>query len=392
MSYREQIYKSGEQSISLNTTVNVAQNEPLINPVMNRSITELWQNNTMLFELNKLIFSKLNITEYVNGTTYNIGDLIWYKNDNGKTFLLKCIIQNNTNVPNTNGIDEDFSLGQSGWENQNKKLTILDYSIMSILSANAQNLMYQHENDRDMHPFGKVSLDEGSSNSIAHKLLKSDLTNINRYRSSVFFPYVTKKLDSGSVIATGYMRNFGNVVEYDIILQLSNSTASSAQTKIFSADNILDANNIVFKLFSGVSQTGLDYQINKNYFYSTSDMEIFLQKSNEQSRCELLVQLNRNDYVNTYSAKIVFPKAFYDLNYMVFSNTILSQTIGSNTMVPSANEISYCDKTRESITFLDITFPDSTKYAQNGYNATNGGLVSNSFHIKAIGQTNWSMT
>lgn len=29
-------------------------------------------------------------------------------------------------------------------------------------------------------------------------------------------------------------------------------------------------------------------------------------------------------------------------------------------MVPSANEITYCDKTRESITFLDITFPDLT--------------------------------
>ena len=38
-------------------------------------------------------------------------------------------------------------------------------------------------------------------------------------------------------------------------------------------------------------------------------------------------------------------------------------------MVPSANDISYCDKTRQSITLLNITFPDSTKYGEDGYNA-----------------------
>lgn len=53
-------------------------------------------------------------------------------------------------------------------------------------------------------------------------------------------------------------------------------------------------------------------------------MQIFQSSNDEQSRCGLLVQLNRNDYVNTYSAKIMFPRAFYNLDYMVFSNTILS--------------------------------------------------------------------
>lgn len=54
-------------------------------------------------------------------------------------------------------------------------------------------------------------------------------------------------------------------------------------------------------------------------------------------------------------------------------------------MVPSANDISWCDKTRKSITLLDITFPDSTKYGEAGYNAAHGGLVANSFHCKVIG-------
>ena len=72
--------------------------------------------------------------------------------------------------------------------------------------------------------------------------------------------------------------------------------------------------------------------------------------------------------MNTYSAKLSFPTAFADNNYMVFSNAILSQTTGSGSLVPSANEITYCDKTKQSIVFLDITFPDSTKYGDIGYN------------------------
>ncbi len=55
-------------------------------------------------------------------------------------------------------------------------------------------------------------------------------------------------------------------------------------------------------------------------------------------------------------------------------------------MVPSANDITYCDKTRQSITFINITFPSSTEYGQPGWNATHGGLVANSFHMKVIGK------
>lgn len=54
-------------------------------------------------------------------------------------------------------------------------------------------------------------------------------------------------------------------------------------------------------------------------------------------------------------------------------------------MVPSANDITYCDKTRQSITLIDITFPDSRRYGDIGYNSSHGGLASNSFHLKVIG-------
>lgn len=34
----------------------------------------------------------------------------------------------------------------------------------------------------------------------------------------------------------------------------------------------------------------------------------------------LLVQINRNDYANTYTATIKFPTPFADRDYMVFAN------------------------------------------------------------------------
>lgn len=391
MSQKNHIYNVDGQSISAYTMVNVAQNEPLINQTMNRSLIELWENdNVALYELNKAIFNQLNIVEYTKGMSYSVGDLVWYKDANSKTYLLKCIRQNNTTQPNTTGIDEDFSLNNSGWKNQNKQLSILDYSIMNVISANAQNVVKQHQDNELMHPYGKISLDSESVDNISNKLLKSDLSNIDRNRKSVFFPQYMKKLDAGNAIVTGYSRNFGSIVEYDIILKLANADMHDS-SGLFDAGQELTSNNATFALFSGTSQSNIDYQQNKNYFYSTADMDMFGQSGKYSSRIGLIVQLDRNDFVNTYSAKISFSKPFSNLNYMVFSNAILSQTIGSNTMVPSANDIVYCDKTRESITFLDITFPDSTKYGQSGYNATNGGLTTNSFHMKVIGEIDWSI-
>lgn len=67
--------------------------------------------------------------------------------------------------------------------------------------------------------------------------------------------------------------------------------------------------------------------------------------------------------MNTYAAKVVFPKPFKDRKYMVFSNSMLSYTNGTDVgdghmaVVPSANDIAVCDKTRDSITLLDIAFP-----------------------------------
>lgn len=65
--------------------------------------------------------------------------------------------------------------------------------------------------------------------------------------------------------------------------------------------------------------------MNRNYFANPADMDIF-QPSNSsgESLIGIVEQKQRNDYVNTYTAKVTFPFPFADIDYMVFSNTILS--------------------------------------------------------------------
>lgn len=388
MSHREKIYNVSGTNVNMYTSVTVAQNEPIVNPVMNRSLGELDINDKQLDAINKIVFSQLNITEYIAGHSYNTGDLVWYKDASSTTYLLRCIRQGNIEEPNTSEIVDniytkksDDILIASGWENQNRNLSILDYDIVNLLKEDIQNAVIKHEDDKSMHPFGKLG------NDLDNKLLKADMSNIDASRKSVFFPQQVARLESGIAIVTGYQRNFGNVVEYDIILKLASSHTSSFSS-LFQDVQPLSANNTTFAAFSGISQSSIMFQKNKNYFMNPADMDIFQPESTGSSRCGILTQHGRNDFVNTYTAKITFPVPFMNLDYMVFSNTVLSQTIGSYTMVPSANDIAYCDKTRQSITFIDITFPDSTKYAEPGYNTENGGLVANSFHMKVIGHVN----
>ena len=57
MSCKEQILRENNNNIMMYSAVTVAQNEPIINEVMNRSMTELDYNNIMLDEIHKIVFS-----------------------------------------------------------------------------------------------------------------------------------------------------------------------------------------------------------------------------------------------------------------------------------------------------------------------------------------------
>ena len=97
-----------------------------------------------------------------------------------------------------------------------------------------------------MHPFGNLS-------SLNDRMLKSDLSNIEKSRKHTFFPYNVKRLQSGIAIITGYQRLFDkNIVEYDIILKLASNQIMS-HTAVFENIYSLSANNTKFQLFQGVS-------------------------------------------------------------------------------------------------------------------------------------------
>lgn len=380
---------------SIEVGTRIAQNEPMVNHVFNRGVLKLLNNDLEIQKLYKQVFGQLNIVDYSPNNVYNGDDLVWYQDLDKNLYLLKCITPNNRIPPNTTGTDKD--LKNSGWENQNKYLNILDYGIEQFLRSQDAAIINEHQDDIEMHPFGAVSLDESSPDYIGNKLLKNDFSNINKQRKTTFFPMQVMKLDVGDVIVHGYSRQYGKVLEYDIVFKLA-TAAKTDMTQIFENTTELSANTLVLPLYSSYSKTSVSYQENANYFKSATDMDIFSNgelKDVGKTSKGLLVQINRNDYVNTYSANIVFPIPFIDRKYMVFSNSVLSQTNGNDgecacnspVIVPSANDITFCNKTRQSITAIDITFPDSSQYLNNGHNTVYNGLIANSFHCKIIGIT-----
>lgn len=383
-------------ALSLHTDIQVSQNELASSNVLNVPAKKLLENDIALYELYKVVFNQLNISDYAAGIAYSAGDLVWHVHD-GQLYLLKCIVDNNTLAPDIeldNGRALDSKLKLSGWENQNKYLTIFDYGIERFMQSLAKLKFDEHQQQQDMHPLGKVSLDQSSSSYIGNTLLKRDMSNIDQSRTTNFFPQHVHKLDATASVFDGYMRDYGHVLEYDIVLKLASSTTAS-DNYIFTSQTGLSAN--VFKIAYAAAdslKSAVSYNDNMKYFASSESMDIFAPEVSaaSQSRIGMSTQMNRNDYVNTYAATIFFPKPFGSRDYMVFASSVLSHTNGNEDaaghyeLVPSANDIVVCNKTRDSLTLLDIVFSSNEQLAE-GEKAKRGGLAANSFHCKIIGTT-----
>lgn len=261
--------------------------------------------------------------------------------------------------------------------------------LAQALSAAIEARLTQHVDQ--YHPHGPVSIDKYSSNYVENKFLTNDMTNIARPRQTTFFPRAVYKFEDDKVVVlNGLCRIYDTpinekygLVEYDIQFKLGSS--GEDLENMFTVRQSLSANNLVIKPYTGTSMATASANRNRDYFTNTAQMDIFNQttKTSYKSQVGSIYQYNRNDYVNTYSATICFPYNFVDLNYMVFSNSQLSQSSG-NTLTQSANEITFCNKQRDSISVIDITFPTGSTFG-NGENAENGGLASNCFSCKIIG-------
>lgn len=141
----------------------------------------------------------------------------------------------------------------------------------------------------------------------------------------MFYPYYTRSLPADNVVLYGYYRVWDTgVLELDIVYRLG-YTGQYHQDGYFT--DVVECNTF--------SMAGAEYA-NSNtsrYFNTVKDRDIFAPLSSGQSEMDDIEQVNRNDYVNTYSASINFPQfrfngkniQFLDEHYMIFGSDVLSQ-------------------------------------------------------------------
>lgn len=55
-------------------------------------------------------------------------------------------------------------------------------------------------------------------------------------------------------------------------------------------------------------------------------------------------------------------------------------------MATGKNAVTFGKKTKNSITAILVTYPEGSNWEDAGYNATHGGLGSNSFRCRLIGR------
>jgi len=110
-----------------------------------------------------------------------------------------------------------------------------------------------------MHKYGQLNLDEGEPTYIGNSLLKSNLENIDRSRERVFFPLEVNKMDENSnAVLDGYAKDYGDIMEYDILFKFGN-TSNVAEQYIFDSSSELSANIKSFSFFNGIGTNSENY-------------------------------------------------------------------------------------------------------------------------------------
>lgn len=173
------------------------------------------------------------------------------------------------------------------------------------------------------------------------KLLLNDMTNIATERKKNFYPYFTGTMKADDVILDGSYRKWDNgLLEYDIFFKLSyvkQYYEYGSEYELLSCNTFRIADN--------------DKDANAKYFSDDAARDIFLNKDadSKSSKIESMMQVNRNDYVNTYSATIRFPEPFFNLNYMVFNSDIRCQErdTSKQTIDAGANAMTYANRKKD---------------------------------------------
>ena len=373
--------------------IDTGVNEFLHRFSFNRNSKKLLANDTSLLNLQESYLNSLNIFEYNPNRIYKQNDLIWVKRSKGdfKLFLIRCIIDgNNTNLQDI--IDQAYvknaevqpspEFDKYGWKDENAYLNIDEYNIQSRLRHIFAQAFDAHEKDETKHKFGQLVCDEKELNK---KLLLQDLSNVDKNRKIIFYPYYTCKIEPTDSILYGFYRVWDSgTLEVDLIYRLGykGQTDDDGYTS-----EVIECNNY--------SMRDID-QDNSIYFRAITDRDIFVSNTGYTSQFDDIQQINRNDYVNTYTAEIKFPKFYFkgksiqflDNQYMIFGSDVLSQNANKQNgqIEPGANCMTFYNKNKSGFTAIYITYPDEGNFSTTGFNASNGGLVSNSFHCHIVGR------
>ena len=366
--------------------------------VLNRALKKLLDNDRKLYEkymeaTGGIVIQPYDRRKSVNGL-YREEDLVWWFDDvECALYVLRCLQDGNKTVVthdcNINGMFDDC-----GWHNEFEQLDILDLGFEDPIDSMILQEMSDHQKNIYHHRFGRVSLDEEDPNFLGNKLLNRNIKNLSYNRNHYHFPVQTVQMVPDGTIIKGFYRRYDSgLIEYDINFRLGYTDEKDPER--FGSRTILRCNDRKLNDFTDIldSATRGAYAENSRYFSGKAN-RIFLQEQTDDSVepyysvIGTTVQKNRNDYVNTYFAKITFPVQFTDTKYSIYMSDMLSQTSDIKSSQNGSNAMTFCDRTQKSVTAVYVTYPQSDKsdFGIPGYNASNGGLISNSFGIHVIGR------
>lgn len=386
--------------------IDVAVNELISNMSINRNVEKLLENDKLLEQMYLSVLGALQIDEWKSNAEtnkpYNYGDLVWFKDIDGKLWLFRCIQDNNVNSPQlaiddkNSYVYENPNFQKYGWDDQNEYIDIINMGLRSKLVRKIKNQLAKHENDDAYHRFGKISA-YGTENNISSKVLLADFSNTNGNRNIFFFPGQTIHFTTKNIL-NGTCRIYDNgLIEFDIVFKLG------YKSTIDNDYDVLSCNDVQF--YPSTTTAGSEYQENSKYFNTFDDMTIFTNQhkfKTGQAEFSNSIQGNRNKYVNTYFAELdLFSQNinFYgrpilnftdgngtaSLDYMIFCNgqTIAQcSDIKNKKLVSGINQMTWCNKTSKSITAVYITYPNSV----TDDFVENSGLAANSFSCQIIGK------
>lgn len=276
--------------------VNNSSNEVITRHTINRNFEKLLKNDIALSELaNSTDSNKIGIKGWQEGMSYNLGDIVWFTEEN-RIFLLRSNIQNNDNRPQRTLYNKKLSFEPSGWRDMYEFGTLVndievqDISISSdndivkyVLETFNKNIESYHVLDYSKHKYGELT-DEKEQ--VDGKLLLKDLSNVDTARKTNFYPYETVNLKPDNTIMNGFYRKWDNgILEYDVIFRLGyygeKTTINGTEYMVLSA-NVLSVQD-------------------DSIFLNEESEDIFRNSGDETIQINDTYQVNMNTTCNVFS-------------------------------------------------------------------------------------------